>query len=247
MKRKYLKEDWSVRYKNGDYVAEINNDVYEDPSFEDEYLPMDFVIRKNGKAITTIRGLGKAKKYIDELVEKDGSEQMAIEHPIFDKWGVALWREFYLLSKSAAKFLKSLAPGWTVSDVIDYFEDEIYGINDPKALLATRLLFDTKESAVAFCKQYKLLDISNELVYKEFGETWHTAPEELVIPLTHEDALVRISDHEGNIILEWPSDYSVTPMSKVKDYLDAALRQVELNESVEDKTDSFDTWENLWD
>jgi hypothetical protein len=66
-----LWEDWSTRYTKGKYEASINNDRYEDPSFEDEFLPMDFVISKEGKSIETVRGLGRVRKRIDELIAQD--------------------------------------------------------------------------------------------------------------------------------------------------------------------------------
>jgi hypothetical protein len=68
---KNLWEDWSTRYTKGKYEASINNDRYEDPSFEDEFLPMDFVISKEGKSIETVRGLGRVRKRIDELIAQD--------------------------------------------------------------------------------------------------------------------------------------------------------------------------------
>lgn len=66
-----LWEDWSTRYNKGNYEAAINNDSFEDPSFEDEFLPMDYDILKDGRVIETVRGLKNAKIRIDELIEED--------------------------------------------------------------------------------------------------------------------------------------------------------------------------------
>lgn len=148
-----ITEDHSERYRKGKYSATINTDRFEDPSFEDDYLPMDFDIRKGDEIIDTVRGLKSARGRIDDLVKQD-------QRAMMNKWVIGtrfddvsyfikdginydtllnMWRKDHPEDKNCDKFYTEYySEVWYTNDIEDahlfdsykdaekfYFEEEV--------------------------------------------------------------------------------------------------------------------------